>query len=64
MLIAGPAAATSTIPKRGLRSRATSTGTGLAQPNITSTRPETRSCEISSNPGTSSVQNRDEAEPH
>ena len=32
--VAGPAAATATIPKRGSRSRSPRTGTGFAQPNI------------------------------
>ena len=34
MLIPGPAAATSTMSRRGRRSRRKSTGTGLAKPNI------------------------------
>ena len=37
-LVAGPAAATNTISRRGLRSRAKFTGTGLAHPNMKGAR--------------------------
>ena len=55
--IAGPAAATSIIPRRGLANRQAETGTGLAQPNITTTRPSVINCEISKNPGRRMVPN-------
>ncbi len=56
--MAGPAAATTIMPRRGSRNRHAATGTGFAQPNMNTTRPTVSSWLISRKPGSRMVPTR------
>ena len=56
--IAGPATATSAMPRRGSRNFHADTGTGLAQPNMNTTRWMVSSWKISRKPGSRMVPTR------
>ena len=56
--IAGPATATTAMPRRGSRNFQADTGTGLAQPNMNSTRWMVSNWKISRKPGSRMVPTR------